>query len=66
MESKTVMLINPAVMTALIPSYVKILMVHLRRAVEMSLLKTEKIPVFHRQQFYRYYYYIPGMLRYQK
>ena len=56
MESKTVMLINPAVMTTLIPSYVKILMVHLRRAVEMSLLKTEKIPVFHRQQFYRYYY----------
>ena len=57
MESKTVMLINPAVMTTLIPSYIyMILMVHLRRAVEMSLLKTEKIPVFHRQQFYRYYY----------
>ena len=32
-------------------------MAHLQRAVEMSHLETEKIPVFHRQAYYRYYYY---------
>ena len=42
MESKIVMLINPAVMTTLIPLYVKILMVHLQRAVEMSILENGK------------------------
>ena len=29
-------------------------------------LETEKILVFHRQPYYRYYYYISRMLRYQK
>ena len=28
--------------------------------------ETEKILVFHRQPYYRYYYYISRMLRYQK
>ena len=32
-------------------------MAHLQRAVEMSHLETEKIPVYHRQAYYRYYYY---------
>ena len=36
MGSKTVVLINSDIMTTLIPLYVKILMVHLQRAVEMS------------------------------
>ena len=36
MESKTVMMINPAIMTTSIPLYMKIQMVRLQRAVEMS------------------------------
>ena len=36
MGSKTVMLINSVLITTLIPLYVKISMVHLQRAVEMS------------------------------
>ena len=36
MESKTVMTINPAIMTTSIPLYMKIQMVRLQRAVEMS------------------------------
>ena len=36
MESKTLMLINSVLMTTLILFYVKIEMVHLQRAVEMS------------------------------
>ena len=66
MEGKPVMLINPVVMTKLIPLYVKIEIVHLQRAVEMSRFGTEKILVFHRQPYYRYYYYISRMLPYQK
>ena len=36
MDSKTVMMINPAIMTTSIPLYMKIQMVRLQRAVEMS------------------------------
>ena len=36
MESKTVMMINPAIMTTSIPLYMKIQIVRLQRAVEMS------------------------------
>ena len=31
-----------------------------------DVMETEKIPVFHRQPYYRYYYYVSRMLRYQK
>ena len=36
MESKTVMFINPVIMTTFMPLYMKIEMVRLQRAVEMS------------------------------
>ena len=36
MESKTVMFIHPVIMTTFMPLYMKIQMVRLQRAVEMS------------------------------
>ena len=68
MESKTVMLINSVWWR---PWYFymwrcKWYIYSVRWICICHILETEKILVFHRQPYYRYYYYISQMLRYQK